>query len=257
MEEYCDICQKLETKWRRVGREQERIRRWRKEKVKAASIVASEEIIYQLEMEINVLNTRKYEQSMGLDSAPHIETSRKIICDHQVQTAIANHDKAGHRQFQHPEMSEAPLAGLLAEANVEEAKMRPDIRREESMSNVTTPKSKLSNTSSESLQRQVAKTNTEFGYNSEPSTRRIGHEEHGVRSGLESKPLSDANHSDKVECSSERCSVEPLIEVAQMAEERSHADDTPWEQAVEITWKCVSNVHLDLSPLNRFTDRNG
>jgi hypothetical protein len=257
MEEKCNLCRKLDTKLGRIQKEKDRIRRWKKEKGRTASIDASEEAIDKLEGEINDLYAQRYEQSRMLDSAPRMETSRKITCNDRDQTAVASHDKAGHRQFRLPETSEAPLTGLLAEAIVEEAKMRPDIRREESLSNVTTPESRLSNTPSESLPRQVAKTNTEFGYNSAPSTRRIGHEEHGVRSGLESKALSDAHHGDMVEYSSESWSVEPLVEFAQMAEERSHADDTPWKQAVEITWKCVSNVHLDPSPQNRFMDRNG
>ena len=236
---------KLQTKLGRVQKEQERIQRWRKEKGRKASIEASEELIEKLEWEINDLNAQKYKQSVELDFTPRVEASRKITCNHRDQTAVANHDKAGYRQFQLPEMSEATLAGSLAEAIVEEAKIRPDIRREEGLSNLTTPESKLSNTSSESLPRQVAKTNTQFGYNSEPSTCRIGHEEHGgVTSGLEPKALSDAHHGDMVEYFSESCSVGPLAEFAQMAEEKSHADDASWEQAVEITWKCVSNVHL-------------
>ena len=66
MEEDCKLCQKLQTKWGRVQKEQERIKRWKKESGRKASIAASEELIEKLEQEINDLNARKYEQAMSL-----------------------------------------------------------------------------------------------------------------------------------------------------------------------------------------------
>lgn len=68
MEENCKLCTKLETKWGRINKEKERIRRWKKEDRhgRKASIAASEEIIEGLEREINDLNVKKYEQSRQL-----------------------------------------------------------------------------------------------------------------------------------------------------------------------------------------------
>lgn len=255
-EEKCKLCTRLATKWGRVQKEKDRIKRWKKESGRKASIEASEEIIQNLEMEMNDLEMSR--QSCRLGFAPSIEASRKITRSHRDLTTVANHDKAGHRQFQRPAMSEEPLAGLLVEALVGEAKTRPNTRREESLSNAITPEPKLSNASQESLRRQVPKTNSEFGCKSKSSTIRISHKESGgVRSGLEPKALADTHYSDMVDYSSESCSVELPVEAVRMVEGSPHADDTHWEQAVDIVWKCVSNVHLDFSPQNRFMGRNG
>ena len=68
MEEQCKLCTKLETKWGRIRKEQDRIKRWKREDRhgRKASIAASEEIIDNLEREIADLNNRKYEASQQL-----------------------------------------------------------------------------------------------------------------------------------------------------------------------------------------------
>jgi polyhydroxyalkanoate synthesis regulator phasin len=68
MGEKCKLCTKLETKWGRIRKEQDRIKRWKKEDRhgRKASIAAAEEIIDNLEREIADLNNRKYEQSQHL-----------------------------------------------------------------------------------------------------------------------------------------------------------------------------------------------
>ena len=65
-EDECKLCQKLQTKWGRVQKEQERIKRWKTESGRRASIAAAEDLIEKLEQEINDLNVRKYEQAMSL-----------------------------------------------------------------------------------------------------------------------------------------------------------------------------------------------
>lgn len=59
--EKCKLCTKLETKWGRIQKEKERIRRWKKESGRKASIAASEEIIENLESEMNDLELRRQE----------------------------------------------------------------------------------------------------------------------------------------------------------------------------------------------------
>lgn len=63
MEEQCKLCLKLETKYGRIRKEQDRIKRWKREDKhgRKASIAASEEIIDNLEREIADLNNRKYQ----------------------------------------------------------------------------------------------------------------------------------------------------------------------------------------------------
>jgi hypothetical protein len=51
----CKICTKIETKLGRIKKEEERIRRWRREHGRRASIEASEEIIAGLQQEVNEL----------------------------------------------------------------------------------------------------------------------------------------------------------------------------------------------------------
>ncbi|KAF8860559.1 hypothetical protein BDZ45DRAFT_619579, partial [Acephala macrosclerotiorum] len=48
----CLKCQKIETKYGRIRKEQERIKRWRKEGARSASILAAEANIVSLENEI-------------------------------------------------------------------------------------------------------------------------------------------------------------------------------------------------------------
>jgi len=69
MEEDCKTCQKLATKWGRVRKEQDRIKRWKKENGsgRKASIAASEEIIDKLEKEINDLELKKWESRQCLN----------------------------------------------------------------------------------------------------------------------------------------------------------------------------------------------
>lgn len=62
----CKICQKLETKWRRILKEQERIKRWKKEGGRGASISASEEIIDDCSAEMNELEMHKQENKRSL-----------------------------------------------------------------------------------------------------------------------------------------------------------------------------------------------
>lgn len=68
MEDKCKVCQKMETKWGRIQKEQERIKRWKKEDRhgRKASIAASEEIIENLSNEINDLELRRREQAQTL-----------------------------------------------------------------------------------------------------------------------------------------------------------------------------------------------
>ncbi|KAG0651794.1 hypothetical protein D0Z07_1961 [Hyphodiscus hymeniophilus] len=63
MEEQCKVCTKIETKYNRIRKEQDRIKRWKKEDRhgRKASIAASEDTIAELEAEVNDLNIRKYE----------------------------------------------------------------------------------------------------------------------------------------------------------------------------------------------------
>ena len=56
IEEKCKICQKFETKYGRIRKEQERIKRWRKEGGRSASIQAAVENIGCLENEIQQLS---------------------------------------------------------------------------------------------------------------------------------------------------------------------------------------------------------
>jgi hypothetical protein len=51
-EKKCKTCEKIDTKWGRRHKEVERIKRWRHEKGRSASIEASEKIISGLDQEI-------------------------------------------------------------------------------------------------------------------------------------------------------------------------------------------------------------
>jgi len=51
----CKICTKIDTKERSIRKEEERIRRWRKEHGRKASIEKAEEDIYSLQLDIQRL----------------------------------------------------------------------------------------------------------------------------------------------------------------------------------------------------------
>jgi hypothetical protein len=53
--EKCKICTKIDTKERAIRKEEERIRRWRKESGRNASIQKSQDDIYKLEADIQKL----------------------------------------------------------------------------------------------------------------------------------------------------------------------------------------------------------
>jgi hypothetical protein len=59
--EKCKICTKIDTKERAVRKEQERIRRWKKESGRSASIQKAEDNIYDLQGDIDRL---KYERDL-------------------------------------------------------------------------------------------------------------------------------------------------------------------------------------------------
>jgi hypothetical protein len=50
--EKCKLCTKIETKERSIRKEQERIRRWKKEHNRGASIAKAEQDIYDIEADI-------------------------------------------------------------------------------------------------------------------------------------------------------------------------------------------------------------
>lgn len=54
--EKCKLCTKIDTKERSIRKEQERIRRWRKEHNRGASIAKAEQDIYDIEIEIQRLS---------------------------------------------------------------------------------------------------------------------------------------------------------------------------------------------------------
>lgn len=62
MEEQCKLCLKIETKYGRIQKEEERIKRWRREKNRGASIEASEVTIEKLTGEMNDLMRRRADQ---------------------------------------------------------------------------------------------------------------------------------------------------------------------------------------------------
>ena len=68
MDDPCKLCIKLETKYNRIRKEEERIKRWKKEDRhgRKASIAASEDQIAVLEGEVNDLQLRRQEQQREL-----------------------------------------------------------------------------------------------------------------------------------------------------------------------------------------------
>ncbi|KAK6595888.1 hypothetical protein H4I96_10207 [Botrytis cinerea] len=66
--EKCKICTKIETKWGRIQKEQERVLRWKKENGKSRqhSIEASEEKIRDLQQEVNNLEWQRSQNAMEL-----------------------------------------------------------------------------------------------------------------------------------------------------------------------------------------------
>ena len=66
MDDQCKLCTKLATKYGRIQKEKDRIRRWSKEKGRSASIEASQETIDKLEGEVNDLLARRAQQSVTL-----------------------------------------------------------------------------------------------------------------------------------------------------------------------------------------------
>jgi polyhydroxyalkanoate synthesis regulator phasin len=68
LEENCKVCGKIDTKMNRIQKEEDRIRRWRKEDKHArkASIAAAEDAIRGLQREVADLNNEKYEMRQQL-----------------------------------------------------------------------------------------------------------------------------------------------------------------------------------------------
>ncbi|ESZ91965.1 hypothetical protein SBOR_7655 [Sclerotinia borealis F-4128] len=66
--EKCKICTKIDTKWGRIQKEQERVLRWKKENGKSRqhSIEASEEKIQDLLQEVDKLNKQREVNKMAL-----------------------------------------------------------------------------------------------------------------------------------------------------------------------------------------------
>ncbi|KAF7893631.1 uncharacterized protein EAF02_001169 [Botrytis sinoallii] len=66
--ERCKICTKIETKWGRIQKEQERVLRWKKENGKSRqhSIEASEEKIRDLQQEVNSLEWQRSQNALAL-----------------------------------------------------------------------------------------------------------------------------------------------------------------------------------------------
>lgn len=62
----CKICTKIDTKVRAIGKENERIRRWRKEGGRTHSIDKSQEQIAHLEQEIKKLECERIEKANSL-----------------------------------------------------------------------------------------------------------------------------------------------------------------------------------------------
>lgn len=65
--EKCRLCLKIETKQRNIKKEEERIRRWRHESGRSASIEKSEGIVYQLEQDIYKLGAEVYARKKSLN----------------------------------------------------------------------------------------------------------------------------------------------------------------------------------------------
>lgn len=62
----CKLCTKLDVKWNRIRKEQDRIRRWEKEGGRKSSIEKAQQEIYDIEDEINELNRQRLEKSRSL-----------------------------------------------------------------------------------------------------------------------------------------------------------------------------------------------
>ncbi|KAH8816019.1 hypothetical protein F5884DRAFT_663946 [Xylogone sp. PMI_703] len=63
----CKTCEKMETKYKRMRNEQDRIKRWKKEgSSRKASIAASEETIAHLEQEIRELEWQREQTKLNL-----------------------------------------------------------------------------------------------------------------------------------------------------------------------------------------------
>ena len=62
----CKICVKIDTKMGRIKKEEDRIRRWQREKGRRASIEAAQELIAELQQEVNELWYQKEEKSQRL-----------------------------------------------------------------------------------------------------------------------------------------------------------------------------------------------
>ncbi|KAI9640580.1 hypothetical protein NHQ30_010879 [Ciborinia camelliae] len=66
--EKCKICTKIETKWGRIQKEQERVLRWKKENGKSRqhSIEASEDKIRELQQEVSNLEWQRKQNALAL-----------------------------------------------------------------------------------------------------------------------------------------------------------------------------------------------
>ena len=72
----CKICTKIETKLASIRKEEERIRRWRKEHGRPASIVKAEDDIYAYQCDIQRLIQERYEKRDTFDDVYVAETLR-------------------------------------------------------------------------------------------------------------------------------------------------------------------------------------
>lgn len=64
--EDCKYCAKIQTKYGRIAKEQDRIKRWRSEGNRRASIDASQSLIADLEREIWELNSKRSSQTYNI-----------------------------------------------------------------------------------------------------------------------------------------------------------------------------------------------
>ena len=64
--EHCKYCVKIQTKYGRIAKEEDRIKRWRAEGNRRASIDASQNAIAELEREIWELNSKRSSQTHNI-----------------------------------------------------------------------------------------------------------------------------------------------------------------------------------------------
>ncbi|KAH9207468.1 hypothetical protein DL95DRAFT_374284 [Leptodontidium sp. 2 PMI_412] len=65
-EEKCKTCIKIDTKYRSIQKEEDKITRWRQTEGRSASIEKAQDIIYQLQTDLNRLCQERDEKQMSL-----------------------------------------------------------------------------------------------------------------------------------------------------------------------------------------------